>query len=110
MVAGADNPSFLTDFPHGIFVVFPGNNPADSTSRIISIPLVPGDEMAVAVHDSLAGCIAYIIPNIITVRFEIILNDGLAFFNELNECQLLFRYHGKIVRCMPEWHYQQVSL
>ena len=70
-----------TDFPHWILVVLPGNNPADSSPGIIGIPLVSGNEMAVTMHNSLAGCGADIIPDIVPIRQEIILNYGFAFFN-----------------------------
>jgi len=66
--------------------------------------------MAVAVHDRLAGCIADIIPDIIPVRFEIILNDSFAFVNEIYHCQLFFVVEGKIIRYVPEGDYQKMPL
>ena len=96
--------------PHGIIVVFPSHNTADPSSGIVSVPLVPWDEMTMAVHDSLAGSITDIISDIIPVRTKIIFNNGLTFLNKVLQCQSLFRGEGKIIRCVAEWHYQQVSL
>ena len=76
--------------PYGILVVSSSNNSAHPSPGIIGIPLVPWDDMAVTMHDSLAGSTANIIPDIIPVWEEIRVNNGLAFFNEFRQCQLLF--------------------
>jgi hypothetical protein len=66
--------------------------------------------MAVTMHNSLAGCGADIIPDIVPIRQEIILNYGFAFFSELCYRYFFLRNQGKIIRCMPERHYQQMTL
>jgi len=99
-----------TAFSHRIVIVFSGYNAAYPSPGVIGITLVSGDEMAVAVHNSLASSGADIIPDIVPVRPEIILNDGLAFFSELYHRHFFLRNKGKIIRCMSERHYQQMTL
>ena len=96
--------------PQGILVVFSGDDTTDPPLGIIGISPVPGDKMAVAVHDGLAGCITDIITDIIPVRLEICIDDCPAFFDQLHLCRLLFSSQGKIIRCVPDRHNQQVPL
>ena len=95
---------------HGILEVSPGNNTANPSPWVIGITIVPGDEMTMAMHNRLAGCTSDIIPDVIPVRCEIILDDHPAFINKLHYCRFLFWSKSKIIRSMPERDYQKMSL
>jgi hypothetical protein len=95
---------------HRILEVSTGYYTTNSSPGVIGVIFVPGDEMTMTVHNSLAGCTSDIIPDVIPVRCEIILDDNPAFINKLDHCYFLFSGKCKIIRSMPERDYQKMSL
>ena len=81
----------VTSLGPGIIVISPADNPADAPAGIVRIAPVAGDEMTVAVHHSLAGSGADVIPDVISRRLQFFIADLPAFFDKIRDRQFLLR-------------------
>src|SRR5208283_41024 len=84
------------------------HNPPHSAPGVPDIAGIPGDHVAMAVHNGLPGCLAHVDPDVVTGRLELFPDDAFAHVNEGDHRLFFLNKEREEIRLVPERDHEQV--